>query len=153
MLPMRQSQRRSHERGFTLTEIMVASLIGTSLAGGTMMAFVTAMRLNRQQGNPSFIEAELLAQETLERHRNDVWEGSPFLFDVNGVPQATPWTAEALTPPNTTSESIENMNGVAARRCYRVVPEDCDGVGGTGDCFMVQVQVCWSAIDPTCNCP
>ena len=39
-----------------------------------------------------------------------------------------------------------------ARRCYRVASQDCDGVGGAGDCLSVQVNVCWNSDFTSCPC-
>jgi len=56
--------------GFTLIEIVMASLIGGVLAGGTMIAFLRASRL--AQGSSNTVEATSLAQQTVERFRNKI---------------------------------------------------------------------------------
>ena len=133
------------ERGYTLIEVLVASLIASFVAGGTMMAFTTAARINRQQGSPVVAEATQLAQQTLEKFRNQVAADSTFLqtADVGGWitddPQANPSTESIVNAPNNT------------KRCYKVTAEDCDGDGATGDCYAMQAKVCWNFT--ICDCP
>ena len=69
MSPVMISQ---HERGFTLMEVLVSSLIVAAIAGGSMMAFVTAARIIRAVNGPTFAEGNQLASETLERMRNRI---------------------------------------------------------------------------------
>ena len=138
-------RRLSSLKGFTMVEMLASSLIAAVVTGGTFMAFVTAARIHRIANTPSLVEATILAQETLERHRNEVFVGST-LFSRNT------WQSENPTS-NGGSESILTMNGVQAKRCYRVIPEDCDGIGGTGDCYAVQVKVCWNDLTGCPSCP
>lgn len=140
------------QAGFTLAELLIGSLIGTVVAGGTMMAFVTATRLNRQQGNPQLVEASLLAQQTIERYRNHMACDGPWFDPATCAANAslpTAWTSDLLPAP--ASGGSETMLGPGAKRQFCVTQEDCDGVGGVGDCFAVQVRVCWG--DDTSRCP
>lgn len=133
--------------GFTLIEVMAASAIAAVVASGTMMAFVAAARMSRAPYTYASAEASGYAQQTLEQFRNEVATDSTFLSSKAG---ATWWT-HAL-PPAGSTESILNMGGVPARRCYRVTAEDCDGVGGAGDCYAMQAKVCWRSL-AGCPCP
>jgi len=146
---------RSRASGFTLLEVLVASVIAAVIAGGTMMAFVTAARIGSQQSNPMMAEASGYAQQTLERFRNRVAANSPWpASEADGV-----WRTDAL-PAAGGTESMLNIGGVVARRCYRVTPEDCDGDGlradpvtpGEQDCYAVDAKVCWRDL-AGCPCP
>ena len=162
MNPLSRSTPRG---GFTLLEVMIASLVGAIVAGGTMMAYIVAARLMRAQDNPQVAEATWFAQETMERFRNMIACGQGSVgewFDqASCAPVASPpaplgsgmptaWTSDPL-PAGAGTRSIV-ASGVA-RRCYRMTPADCDGDGTAGDCFQMDVQICWKTIDPTCNCP
>lgn len=145
---------RRRKAGFTLAELLIGSLIGSLVAGGTMMAFVTAARLNWQQGNPRTTEASLLAQETLERYRNHIACDGGWFDIATCAPNAslpTAWTTDAL--PDPASGGSETILGPAAKRCFRVTQEDCDGASGVGDCFAVQAKVCWGDDMTGCPCP
>ena len=138
--------------GFTLIEVLVASLISAVVAGGTLTAFVTAARLARQASSPASLEAAAYAQQTLEEYRNMIACDSAWFDSANctvsaGLPSV--WTNEPLPAGGT--ESIQNLGG-GAKRCYRVNSADCDGNGTTGDCFQVEVVVCWNDFTG-CPCP
>ena len=148
-------RRQLRDNGFTIIETMVASVIASVVAGGTMMAFVTAARINRMQNAPALVEATLLAEQTLERHRNDVFPNSPFLALGDSPTTWNTWNPE--NPPGAGTgaggtESILYMNNYPARRCFQVHQEDCDNDGTAGDCYAVRVQVCWNNLTG-CLCP
>lgn len=135
------------ETGFTLVEVMAASMIAAVVAGGTMAAFVAAARMSRAQNSPAFAEASGYAQETLERFRNSIAADSPWPADeADGL-----WRSDPL-PATGGTQSILDMGGVPARRCYRVTPEDCDGAAGPPDCYAVDVKMCWKDVTG-CPCP
>jgi len=117
--------------GLTLIEIIVATVIGALVAGGTLMAFATSAKFATQVA-PNRAEAAALAQQTLDRFRNFVAEGDPWLAP-------TPWTDDAI--PTGPLPSIANFG---PSRQYKVDPLDCDGDGTPGDCYQVQVKVQWT---------
>ena len=136
-------------KGFTLIEVMIASLIATVVAAGTLMANVTAARIVRAESHTMYAEASAYAQQTTEQFRNMVacGEGQPGeWFDIAtcnpiGVPLG--WTNDAL--PAGGSESLTQYPN--AKRCYRVTPTNCSGVN---DCLQVEVSVCWNDLT---GCP
>jgi len=132
--------------GYTLVEVVVASFLASVVAGGTMMAFVTAARMTQRQGDVRFAEASGLAQQTVEKFRNYVEAGQPWL--TSKAPLG--WCLDQL--PSSVVAGTESILKMSARRCYRVTPEDCDGVGGPGDCYALQVAVCWKDLS-TCPAP
>lgn len=134
-------------RGFTLIEVLVASVLATVVAGGTMMAYITAARIARGPSSQSYAEAFGYAQQTAERFRNLVADDAAY----------TAWLAASAGPAWHTdvlpaSGGTESVIALGARRCYRVTPLDCDGVGGAGDCHNVEVKVCWNDLTG-CPCP
>ena len=137
-------------RGFTLMEILAASVIASVVAGGTLAAYVAAARMTRAQSNTGNAEAAVYARETAERFRDMIaCDGNWFTADAACAPTpAMPggWTADPLPAAGGTQSILVT----GARRCYRVVPQDCDG-GGAGDCFQVDVRVCWN--NKFANCP
>ena len=142
---MRRFARRS---GLTLVEVVIASLVVAVVAGGTMMAFIASATMTGPysptgpQDLPSLAEANDLAQQLVESQRNEVVaQGSTLPGQV-----ALGW--QTVTMPAVGSAS--RLTG--ARRCYRVVNADCDGVGGPGDCFGIQAKVCWNNLTG-CPCP
>jgi hypothetical protein len=124
---------------------LAASLIASVVAGGTMMAFVTAARISRQQSSPLASEANGFAQQTLEGIRNKVADDSTWLSSRAGLG----WVDDPMGGAGGT----ESITTLSPKRCYRVTPEDCDGVGGTAnDCYAVNVAVCWNDL-ASCPCP
>lgn len=152
--------KRLGRGGFTLVEILTSSLITATVAGGTLMAFVAAERMQMGEENPATaMESSGLAREVLEGLRNRVAADDGFFQAA----AATGWTDAAASPapsqfPNPVAatagiNSIVNMPPGPFKRCYKVTSEDCDGNGTAGDCYAVNAQVCWKTIGPTCNCP
>lgn len=128
-------------RGVTLIEIIAASVIGTLLAGGTMMAFVLAAKNART----SLIEVEAagLAQQTLEKYRNKIACDSGWYApadpacDPTTLPLAN--TDDALLPGTPLLE-------YGGTRKYTVTQADCDGNLVPGDCLQVKVKVEWNPL-------
>ncbi len=141
---MNLPSHRSVVTGFTLIEVLLGSVIASVVAGGTMMAFVTAARIARRQNAVAMAEATGYAESTLERLRNHVAVDETLLPTRAASPD-TWWCDNLPAPAAGGSESILNLN---ATRAYRVRVEDCDGVAGSEACFALQVRVCWS--DPGC---
>ena len=130
--------------GFAMVEVLVASLVASVVAGGTMMAFVAAARMMRTQDNPKLAEANNCAAQTIERFRNHVAADDTWLNDQ----VALGWQADALTDAVSGcgggTESIQTLG--TAKRCYRVSPSPACGP----QCYQLDVKVCWG---PTaCPC-
>lgn len=115
------------ERGVTLVEVLVGGLIGSVLVAGVMSAFLTAIRINRL--GDTHAEAAALAQQELEKFRNNVACDDPVLF--SGACTAGSTSGSETLPSGET-------------RTYTIDPADCDGVGGVGDCFKVVSKVTWT---------
>ncbi len=118
--------------------------------------------MTRAPGNSGTVEAGGYARETAERFRACVacdqtivpaiCNGGWFTEDAACAPTAAlpvAWTSDPLPGAAAGTESI--LTG-GARRCYRVASQDCDGVGGAGDCLSVQVNVCWNSDFTSCPC-
>lgn len=134
--------RRKGALGYTLTEVLVASLLGSVVAGGTLMAYVTASRMLQGALHPDLAEANILAQQTIERFRNRVAADDGWL--ASRVPRG--WRKHAISFSSGT-ESIRTL-GAGARRCYRV--RNCPPA--LGNCYAMQVKVCWNDLTG-CPCP
>ncbi len=147
--------------GFTFVEVLVASVLASLVAGGTLVSFITASRLTGERALPETAEISLLAQETLERLRNRVDTDSNFLpaqatasVDGGGNPV---WIDDSSFAPADRGSGSVLLAGGGTKRCYRVIGEDCDGdgiqAGGSEvDCYAVQVKVCWNDLTG-CPCP
>ena len=130
--------------GFTLIEIIVASLIAALIAAGTMTAFMTAARIMRAQGHPGTAEAAGYAQGTIERFRNMIACDSPWFDPTSCSPDTdfpTTWTDDPLPTVEAGSESILSVPGATRRYCFTI--EDCDQDGAAGDCYALHVKMCW----------
>ena len=149
VLSMSRPLRLASDRGFTILEVMVASVIAGVIAVGTMMSFVAAGRIMGVQDNMAVAEAAQFSQQSVEHFRNDIACQAPW-FDAATCAYVGPvnvWAADPLPPaPSGGSESILQT---VSQRCYRVNPSDCGG--GPGSCFAVDVTVCWNS-EPTCPC-
>lgn len=122
------------KRGVTLTEVLVASVVIVVVAAGTMLAFVTALRIS--QRIPINVEAASYAEQTLERYRNMIaCDSAWFKF---------PCIAAATLPLNQNDPlALGALYGNGTRK-FTVTSEDCDGVGAPGDCYKVAVTVKWT---------
>ncbi len=140
---------RDGERGLTLVEVLVASVIAAVAVAGTAAAMVAAARMTRAQSNPGTAEASVYARETAERFRNRVACDDPW-FDAACQPvMPGGWLADPLPAP--AAAGSESILKTGARRCFRITPQECDGVLPVGDCLAVQVRVCWN--NDFANCP
>ncbi len=72
---------------------------------------------------------------------NQYWAADP-LVDEFGAPYAV-GSASIL--------DADKDGTIDGKRCYRAWRADCDGVGGVGDCYALQVKVCWGAVGG-CTC-
>ena len=141
---------RRAQKGFTLIEVMIASVITSLVAAVTLMAFVAAARMNKAQNNPQNAEAADYAQQTVERFRSNIacrQPGDPAgqWFDANcGSTLPVGWQDDPLPAVNTTgNRSFLAAGNLPAARRYCVTaanPADCT----VGDCYAIQVRVCWN---------
>jgi len=95
-------------RGFSLVELMVASLGVALMAGGTMAAYVTAIRISRSSGGDS--QAALLAQDQIERGRNhiacdDAWFNAAACDGLAQTVTAGPMTYSFSDGPDSGADS------------------------------------------------
>ena len=148
---MRLLQKRL--KGFTLVEVLAASLIGSVVAGGTFMALATAARIARQQDGAANAEASFLAQQTVERFRNRIaarpadqlpWPMPNAETNVNDNSWLGTWQDD---PPTLTRDPNSITSSPGAERRYCVIKADCNADGDTtdpDDCYRIQVKVCWN---------
>lgn len=130
------------ERGFTLLEIIIAAVVAALMAGGTMLAFLMAVRLSKREvSNES--EAAFYAQQTLERFRNRIACDDDW-FSSN--PNCTGSAQAQIDDPIPPGSPILRLP--PASRHYTFQPEDCDGDGVPGDCYRMTAKVCWN--EPGC---
>ena len=145
-------KERIRQRGVTLVEVLAASLVAVVVAGGAMSAFIAAARMEHSQSPVVSQEVSGYAQQTIERFRNMIACDSPWFDPVTCAPTATIPTAWVQDPVPSISqvgnESIVRTAG--ANRCYRVVPQDCDGNLAPTDCFRVEAKVCWNGASCPC---
>ena len=86
------------------------------------------------------VEASGYAEQTLERFRNMI------ACDTGGGGEWFDTTCAATALPAGVADPLpigSELPG-GATRTHTVVPADCDGVGGVGDCFRVIVNVTWT---------
>ncbi len=141
--PKRLQRQPRVERGVTLVEVLVASVVMAVLAGGTLLAFVSAIRIS--QRGPVNAEAADYAQQTLERYRN--------LIACDSAWFQNPCIPAAVLPTNVFDPQFP-LTGLPAKALYgtgtrkfTVTPDDCDGngfPGGFSDCYKVAVTVSWT---------
>jgi len=127
------------ERGVTFLEILIASLITALVVSGTMMAYVTAVKISREAVFVS--EATAFAVQTMERFRNrmacdDAWLDPDTCGPGLGLPNV--WTADVL-PGGAQGSTLPG-----GARVYKVTegPDDFDG-DGVGDYYRVMAKVSW----------
>ena len=114
--------------GFSLTEVLVALVILSVLAAGTLMAFVAAIRISRASGTGQ--ATIFLAQQTAERFRNKI-------ACNQGGPATDTWYGGTATcdPTPPVGPQADPVTGAT----YEVTQVDCDGDGIPGDCLQIQV--------------
>ena len=153
--------RTGQRGGFTLIEIIAAAALAAVIAGGSMFALVAAARMMSKGDTPAIAEAGGYAQQTIEKFRNMIACDSPW-FDAACAPNLAPggmpdeWTEDPLPDRNlANTESFLDLAATTpktARRCYRVVPRNCDADAAVGDCFEIEVRVLWNQTPaPACN--
>ena len=136
-------------QGFTILEIMVASVIAGVVALGTLTSFVTAGRIMAGQNNLAISEATMYTQDSMEYFRSNIACQAPW-FDPNCTyigPLG--WTDVNALLPNAATGGSESILGTTAKRCYLITPNDCGG--GPNSCYSVEVRVCWN--NALVNCP
>ena len=137
------------QHGFTIMEIMVASIIATVVAAGTLTSFVTAGRIMAAQSNLSVAEANTYAQDSVEYFRNNIACQAPW-FDGNcNYVGPAGWVSDNL--PNAPGGGSESVLGTTAKRCYRVQPVAAGACATANGCYSVEVRVCWN--NALVNCP
>jgi len=139
-----------------LLEVLVASVVASVVAVGTAAAFVTASRMTRERNNPTFAEASVHAQQTLDQFRNQLACDNAAWFNPANcqvvLPAGLPptWTSAGEGLPNTGPGMLAN-DFPGAKRCYRVTRVlNCGGGALVPDCLRVEVRVCWTDV---VNCP
>lgn len=134
--------------GFSLIEVMMASVITSLVAAGTFMSFVAAARMTQAKNNPQNAEAADYAQQTIERFRSKIACKQPAdptaqWFDANcAATLPVGWQDDPL-PGGGGTESILAIPGAPPARRYCVSPTnplDC----AAGDCYTIQVRICWN---------
>lgn len=138
--------------GYTLLEVMVASIITSVAAAGTMAAIVAAARMTRQQNHAGTAEASWYAQDTAESLRNMISCQSAWFDPATCAPVGVPggWVAHALpAPPG--GQADQSILDAPARRCYRVTPVDMGGTAGN-EYYQLDVRMCWNNDLADCPC-
>ena len=119
----------------TLLELTAAAVLGSLIAGATMMAFMTATKVSRQSStNRDLMPA---VQETLEKYRNRIACDDPWFNLATCVMAAQ----NAVNEPAPLAPSLLAMGGT---RDYTMTPADCDGDGTVGDCYRASVHINWT---------
>ncbi len=136
-------------RGFSLVEIVVASLLVSVVAAGTMASFIAAARISQDINATTMTEGGGRARQVLESLRNSVGAGSP-VFTGGDTGWVTIPTTGDISLPAGTSTSPLSINTQSSVNQYRMVPQDCDGDGLVdAACYTVSVRQCW---DGSTNC-
>ncbi len=121
------------QHGMTFIEIVVASILAALVAGGTLLAFVTAVRISH--GSNLTDEAASLAQQTIDRFRSKI------ACDDSWYTSAT---CTANPPTGSISDNDPAISLPGGTRQYTVAQADCDGDGSVGDCLLMNVTVTWA---------
>jgi hypothetical protein len=100
----------------------------------------------RDQNIPSNAEATNYAEATIDKYRNLVAHNDLVFTNWRVLNAGPGWHAEPMLP----SGPPGSILAVPHRRCFRVTPTNCDGVGAADDCFAVDVRVCWNDLS---QCP
>ncbi len=136
--PFFTSMRRRHrQKGVTLVEILISSVIGALIAGGTMTAFMLAARNTRASMGHADMAA--LFQESFEKIRNSVSCENSLYFDGSCNPVTVPGAND--NDPIPASHPFKQWDP-AATRTVDVEAYDCDGLPGN-DCLKVIVKIHW----------
>ena len=143
-----------NRRGLTLIELVAAAVIGAVVAGGTLMAFVTAIRISSRTGATG---VAFLLQQTLEKYRNHIaCDDNKWFSTTTCQMSITPCTPDASKPNECmcdsnnppkcfTEDPLPAEAGLTgAIRAWQAEPADCDGVGGVGDCLKLTARLVMS---------
>ena len=129
------------ERGVTLLEILIGSLITAVAVGGTMLAYVTALRIARE--GIYIGESTAFVVQTMERFRSrmacdDAWLNPATCGPGAGLPAV--WTADGL-PGGAQGSALPQGS-----RQYQVTagPDDFNA-DGIPDYYQVMAKVSWVA--------
>ena len=143
-----------------MIEVLIAGVMASVVAVGTAAAFVAAARMTRVRNNPTFAEASISAQQTVDRFRNQVacdavvngtaWYTANCLVDP-ALPDV--WVSDdLLLPANGVTDSLLNQFP-NAKRCRKIIRlPNCNAGAGVSDCIQVQTKVCWNDLT-NCPCP
>lgn len=137
---------RFSESGFSLAEVLIASVLITVVAAGTMASLIASAKMTHDVNASTMAEAGGQASQILETMRSRVAADDTFFADHAGMDN---WTYASLGQPNQGPNGnypggspLSTLNQDAMRK-YRVFQQDCDGDGKTGDCYSVAVEQCW----------
>jgi prepilin-type N-terminal cleavage/methylation domain-containing protein len=128
------------DSGFSLVEVLVASVLAAVVAAGTMASFVTSARITRWHNATTMSEAGGHSLELLEQFRNVV--GADATGDFFKDNAGAGWLPIPIGTIKGTTSAL-SVTHQAATREYKVTAIDCDGVGGTGDCYALSVKTDW----------
>jgi prepilin-type N-terminal cleavage/methylation domain-containing protein len=134
-------------KGMTLVEILVAAVLVSLIAGGVLIAYLTAIRISK--GSSVETDAAFLGQQTIERFRNHVACDDSWYTGPGPGPECTADTSDPDLPTAWRNDpdgipAGSQLAQLSGSRTYQVTPADCDGVGGAGDCLQVEVKVRWT---------
>ena len=144
--------------GFTLLEVLIASLVIAIVVVGTMSAFIVASRILGTQNSSVYAEASACAQQKLEKFRNHVAaavagasdtfleDHAPLGWQIDGSDDLSDCGSS-----NNSSISIRDTTSPPVRK-FCVKRGDCNGNGilaGVGsppevDCYALLTKVCWN---------
>lgn len=142
-------------RAFTLIELVAAAVIGAVVAGGTLMAFVTAIRIHSRTGAT---DVAFLLQQTLEKYRNhiacddDLWfKTTTCEMNITPCKPKPGELTECVCEPDpddptkqkcfTEDKLPDDANLTGMIRNWMAEPEDCDGDGNKGDCLRLTARI------------
>jgi len=111
-----------------------------------MLAFVTAARITGVQNHAALSEANSFAAQSIEKWRNRVAADDVDPTSLPARALANTWVLDPfdLLPLGGT----ESIRLLGAKRCSRI------GLACSGNCYQVEVQVCWNNSPPgQCHCP
>lgn len=120
--------------GFSLAEPLIACVVIPVVIGGTMAGYTVAARLQRAHDDAASTEAMGYARQLLEEVRNRVAADDPW------------WAAQAASGWQSVpfaGNGTQTISGQGAARLSCVTAQDCDGDAVIGDCYAMQVKVCW----------
>ena len=122
------------ERALTLVEIVAALVIGGAIAVGTLTALTTAIRIMNSAGGEIDPEADLLAQQTLERYRNRIACDDPWFGD-------TVLPCVLLADPTTQTDPLPSPSTATSRTLTLTSGPDGPDVDAAPDYYIVRVNV------------